>query len=163
MNQLLLDRCSSRYTPTTVEDFIGSNIVHRQSGDYTGAKAVATLMVKLVATAKANRNASIKVLLNGVPGIGKSDLAKFLQHLCGCNKWSSTKLNGTELKVERVEEIARSLAYKSLFGEYRMLWVDEAIEIPRVAQVRILTLLDDLPESVAVVCASNCQVKDFEE
>ncbi len=43
-----------------------------------------------------------------------------------------------------------------------MLWVDEADEIPRVAQIRFLTLLDDLPNGVVVVCTSNCKLADFE-
>lgn len=43
-----------------------------------------------------------------------------------------------------------------------MLWIDEADEIPRLAQVRFLTLLDDLPLGVAVACTSNCSLNDFE-
>ena len=43
-----------------------------------------------------------------------------------------------------------------------MLWIDEADEIPRLAQVRFLTLLDDLPAGVAVACTSNCKLSDFE-
>ena len=163
MNKELIARCAGQFIPKSVEDFVGDNVVSRQSGDLTGARLVARQIEKAVRMANANDRCPLKFLFNGKPGLGKSALVQYLQHLTGCNKWSTTKLNGTELKVERVEEIARSLAYKSLFGEYRMLWVDEADEIPRVAQVRILTLLDDLPESVAVVCTSNCQVKDFEE
>ena len=43
-----------------------------------------------------------------------------------------------------------------------MLWIDEADEIPRVAQVRFLTVLDDLPSGVMVACTSNCALADFE-
>ena len=31
-----------------------------------------------------------------------------------------------------------------------------------MAQVRFLTLIDDLPEGVVVMCTSNCKIKDFE-
>jgi hypothetical protein len=44
-----------------------------------------------------------------------------------------------------------------------MIWIDEADEIPRVAQVRFLSLLDDLPNGAAVICTSNCSVRNFEE
>ena len=43
-----------------------------------------------------------------------------------------------------------------------MLWIDEADEIPRVAQVRFLTVTDDLPSGVIVACTSNCALADFE-
>jgi len=82
--------------------------------------------------------------------------------LTGCNQWSTTKLNGTQLKIEMIEDIAGRLHYKNLFGDWRMLWIDEADEIPRVAQVRFLTLLDDLPAGVVVACTSNCALADFE-
>jgi hypothetical protein len=44
-----------------------------------------------------------------------------------------------------------------------MLWIDEADAIPPVAQVRLLTLLDDLPRGIAIACTSNCKLRDFEE
>ncbi len=37
------------------------------------------------------------------------------------------------------------------------------IAIPPVAQVRFLTLLDDVPRGVTVACTSNCKLRDFEE
>ena len=44
-----------------------------------------------------------------------------------------------------------------------MLWIDKANAIPPVAQVRFLTLLDDLPRGIAIACTSNCKLRDFEE
>ena len=64
--------------------------------------------------------------------------------------------------MERIEDIAANLHYKNLFGDWRMLWIDEADEIPRVAQVRFLTVMDDLPPGVIVACTSNCALADFE-
>ena len=161
MNELIA-RCAGRFIPKTVDDFVGDNIVTRQSGDQTGARLVAQQIAKAVKLANQNEQTPLKFLLNGNPGLGKSALVLYLQHLIGCNKWNTTKLNGTECKIERIEEIAANLHYKNLFGDWRMLWIDEADEIPRIAQVRFLTLLDDLPSGVAVACTSNCKLADFE-
>lgn len=161
MNELIA-RCSGQFTPKSVDDFVGDNIVSRQSGDQTGARLVAQQIAKAVKLANANGQTPLKFLFNGKPGLGKSALVQYLQHLTGCNRWSTTKLNGTECKMERIEEIAGNLHYKNLFGDWRMLWIDEADEIPRVAQVRFLTLLDDLPTGVVVACTSNCTLADFE-
>ena len=161
MNELLA-RCSGTFIPKSIDDFIGENIVSRQSGDQTGARLVARHIEKAVRLANQHDRMPMKFLINGSPGLGKSALVAYFQHLIGCNKWSTTKLNGTECKIERIEDIAAGLRYKSLFGEWRMLWIDEADEIPRLAQVRFLTLLDDLPAGVAVACTSNCKLSDFE-
>ena len=162
MNELLI-RNAGKFCPQSADDFIGNNIIERQSGTLTGARQVALHLEKLVRLAKKNDNTPIKLLFNGEPGRGKSELVKYLQFLVGANKWSTTKLNGTSLKVDYVEDIARQLAYTNLFGEYRLLWIDEADAIPPVAQIRFLTLLDDLPHSCAVVCTSNCKLDDFEK
>ncbi|HWY32317.1 MAG TPA: AAA family ATPase [Candidatus Acidoferrum sp.] len=161
MNELIA-RCAGQFIPKSADDFVGENIVSRQSGDQTGARLVARQIEKAVRLANQNGQSPLKFLFNGKPGLGKSALVQYLQHLTGCNKWSTTKLNGTECKMERIEAIATNLHHKNLFGDWRMLWIDEADEIPRVAQVRFLTLLDDLPPGVIVACTSNCTLADFE-
>jgi len=145
----------SQYHPTKPEEFIGTGP--------EGAATIARFLQKMIVTARQHGNAPLRLLLAGNAGIGKSELVLFLQRELGCDQWSTTKLNGTQVKVEAVEEIAASLHFKSLFNDYRLLWIDEADEIPRVAQVRLLTLIDDLPAGVAIVCTSNCKLKNFEE
>ena len=80
-----------------------------------------------------------------------------------CNKWNTIKLNGNQCKVETIQEIAQQLACTCLFGDWRMLWIDEADAVPPVAQIRFLTLLDDLPRGIAIACTSNCKLRNFEE
>lgn len=160
MNQLqeLYARAHGKFTAQSAVDFVGATVTQNSSG----ARAVAQHIDAIVAQSRAANNTPIKLLLNGKPGVGKTALALYLQTLLACDKWSTTKLNGTQVKIELIEELARSLHYKGLFGDYRLVHIDEADEIPRVAQVRFLSLLDDLPNGVAVVCTSNCQLKDFE-
>lgn len=154
----LCARSDGKFIPTSPLDFVGDGVNKHGSA----ARAVANHVYKIVHQAKASGNLSLKVLLNGPPGIGKTAMALYFQHLLGCDKWSTSKYNGTQMKVEVIEDLARSLFYRGLFGEYRILHIDEADEIPRVAQVRFLSLLDDLPDGVAVICTSNCKIKDFE-
>lgn len=161
MNELIA-RCSGSFIPKSENDFIGENIIERTLGDQTGAKLVAKQIEKALRLANQHGQSPLKFLFNGRPGLGKSDLVKFLGHIAGCNRWNTTKLNGTECKIERIEQIAATLHYKNLFGDWRMLWIDEADEIPRVAQVRFLSLLDDLPSGVIVACTGNCKLEDFE-
>jgi len=160
----LLARCDGSFIPRKLDDFIGRQIIERQNGEtWVGARLIAELLSQGVQLANANQRSPLKYLFNGRPGLGKSALVAYLQQLLGCNKWSTIKLNGTQCKVETIEEIARQLACTCLFGDWRMLWIDEADAIPPVAQVRFLTLLDDLSSGVAIACTSNCRLRDFEE
>lgn len=160
----LLARCDGSFIPRTLDDFIGRQMIERQSGDtWIGARLIAELLAQGVQLAKANQRSPLKYLFNGRPGLGKSALVAYLQQLLGCNRWNTIKLNGTQCKVETIQEISQQLAHTSLFGEWRLLWIDEADAIPPVAQVRFLTLLDDLPRGIAVACTSNCKLRDFEE
>lgn len=160
----LLARCDGSFIPRTLDDFVGRQMIERQSGDtWIGARLIAELLAQSVQLANLNQRSPLKYLLNGRPGLGKSALVAYLQQLLDCNKWNTIKLNGTECKLEMIHEIAQQLACTSLFGDWRMLWIDEADAIPPVAQVRFLTLLDDLPRGVAVACTSNCKLRDFEE
>jgi replication-associated recombination protein RarA len=154
----LCQRADGKFIPQSADDFIGIGSTHTGSA----AKAIAQQFEKIVDQAKACGNAPIKVLLNGQPGIGKTGLGLYLQKLIGCTKFSTTKTNGTQMKIELIDDIARGMQYSNLFGDYRLIHCDEADEVPRVAQVRFLSVLDDLPDGVAVVCTSNCKLKDFE-
>jgi Holliday junction resolvasome RuvABC ATP-dependent DNA helicase subunit len=153
----LLARCDGSFIPRTLDDFIGRGIIERQSGEtWIGARLVAELLAQGVQLANAHQRSPLKYLFNGRPGLGKSALAAYLQQLLGCDKWNTIKLNGTQCKVEAIQEIAQQLACTSLFGDWRMLWIDETDAIPPVAQVCFLTLLDGLPRGIAIACTSNC-------
>jgi replication-associated recombination protein RarA len=142
----------SLYSPNAPEDFIGP------------AAQVARLLQRAVKDAFEAERAPLKVLFNGDPGIGKSALAKFLIGLLGADpKWSVKKYNGTRVKVETVDDIAADLHYRDMFGNYRVIWIEEADAIPALAQVTFLTLLDDLPNGCAVVATSNCKLDEFKK
>lgn len=156
-------RCANHFIPSSANDFIGTHQIDRADGStLVGAHSLALHLERVVARAKGQGNAPIKVLFNGDPGIGKSYLVLYLQRLLGVSKWSLTKLNGSACKIEKVEELERELRLRGFFDDYRLFWIDEADAIPSVAQTRFLTLMDDLPTGVAMACTSNCRLKEFQ-
>jgi DNA polymerase III delta prime subunit len=141
---------SDSWTPTDADHLIGP------------ARRGAMLLEQMAEDAHAMGNPPIKVLINGNPGMAKSALARYFRKLLKCDKWSVSTYSGTQVKVETIEQIAQGLRLTSLFPGYRFICIEEADKIPAVAQVRTLLLLDQLPAQTAVVCTSNCQLKDFE-
>ena len=138
-----------KYKPQRPEEFIGP------------AKELAGILERIAKRA-VRSGEPIKLLIRGEPGIGKSALAEsFLEEL-GANKWTTTKLNGTQLKVETIDDWASRLCFRELYGNYRVLWIEEVDKVSALVQTRMLTLLDDLPDHVAVVGTSNREVKEFD-
>jgi len=83
----LLARCDGSFIPRTLDDFIGRQMIARQSGDtWIGARLIAELLAQGVQLANLNQRSPLKYLLNGRPGLGKSALVAYLQKLLGCNK-----------------------------------------------------------------------------
>lgn len=156
----LTQRANGSFTPRSVADFIGTDST--KTG--IGARLAAEEITRAVTLAKQCGHAPLKFLFNGAPGVGKSALVRYLQHLVGCDRFSTTKKNGTQIKIELVEELAGKLGLTSLFGDYQMLWIDEAEPgaMSNTAQIRLLSLLDDLPNGWVFACTSNCKLSDFE-
>lgn len=104
----------------------------------------------------------VKLIIRGEPGIGKSSLVERLLEQIGANKWTTTKLNATQLSIDAIDSWARKLCSRELYGNYRVLWIEEVDKVNHFVQVRLLTLLDDLPHNVAVIGTSNKELRDFD-
>ena len=143
----------TKYSPVRAEDFIGQ------------ARHVAAFFNRLVTQAKADGNDAIKVLLNGPPGVGKSELVKYLQTIAGIHpKWSTHKYNGTKVNMDALDDMERAMHYRDLYGSYKLFWIDEVDAMIRnpAAQIRFLSVLDEVPAGNIVACTSNCKVSEFE-
>src|SRR5262245_21703383 len=140
----------SHYKPLTIPDFIGP------------AACVAAQLDRLLALSIPS-GAPLKILLLGKPGIGKTELANYVMRRLGADRWHTTLLNGSKVGIDEIEDIARSLHHKDLFGAYRVVRFEEVDKMSRAAQVRALTLLDELPPCSAVICTSNCKLEELEE
>lgn len=137
------------YKPSRPEEFIGP------------AKDLAVILEQIARRA-VRSGGPVKLLIRGGPGIGKSALLDTFLETLGAGKWSVTKLNGTQLKVETIDDWARGCCLRDMYG-FRVLRVEEVDKASPAAQVRMLTVLDDLPAGSAIVCTSNRQLKDFDE
>jgi len=138
----------SSYNPTQLDHFIGP------------ARQAAHLIERLIQAAAKDQDA-LRLILTGAPGIGKSKLANFFTAKLGCSKWSSHKLNGTQVSIDQVEEIALSLAYRDLFGNYRVIQIEELDKMPPVARSRMLTFCDDMPTGTALVATTNLSAEEM--
>lgn len=138
------------YKPTKPEQFLGP------------ARKVAEALAK-IALHRRQTGEPLKILLNGPPGTGKSSLAEFTVAQLGGTKFSTQKYNGTDVNIDKVTELRSKLSLRDMFGDFRVIHVDEADKIPHIAQVAFLTLLDDLPSQAAVICTSNCHLEEFEK
>lgn len=137
------------YKPTAPEDFIGP------------AKELAVILAR-IAKRSLRSGQAIKLLIRGEPGIGKSALLDGFLEVLAPAQWNVTKLNGTQLKIETIDDWARSLRYTELYGSYRILRIEEVDKANHLVQARMLTVLDDLPGRVAVICTSNQKLEDFD-
>ncbi|MEY2411064.1 MAG: hypothetical protein QOF48_3734 [Verrucomicrobiota bacterium] len=150
---------SKNYVPESPNDFIGDTRTVAEQLARNAADALAMQPSGMPPAAP-----PLRYVINGKPGIGKSALLRWLQVCIKAHpKWSTFKFSGTQVKVETVEELARQFHYRDLYGDYRLVWIDEADKIPTVAQVRFLLLLDEQPNNVAVAVTSNCKLTEFEE
>ncbi|MEI7732678.1 MAG: AAA family ATPase [Verrucomicrobiota bacterium] len=141
----------SNHTPLTHGDFVGP------------ARHIAPLLDEAIRCANENDRAPIKMIFLGPPGTGKSALARYMQHQLKCHpKWSTVKLNGSQVDLETVENLASSLHLRDLFSEWKFIWFEEIDQCTPKAQVRLLTLLDDQPTGTAIVCTSNCKLNELE-
>lgn len=140
----------SQFKPQSAAEFFGP------------ARAEAEFITNFVRTALPD-GSPVTLLILGKPGIGKSQLAEHFVRCTGSDKWSITKYNGTQIKIEIADQIGHQFRSTNLFGGYRVVQIEEVDKMPTIAQVRFLTLLDDLPKHTAVVCTSNCKVTELEE
>src|SRR5436190_4011863 len=142
---------TDQYVPEGPDDFIGPS------------RSVALKLRDYVAMANANGRSPLRILLNGPPGIAKSALARYFQKMLGVHpKWSTYKFSGADVNVESLRDLADKFHLRDLFGDWRLIWIEEADRIPTAAQVRFLMLLDEMPPGTAVIATSNCKLDDFE-
>lgn len=137
------------FKPQAPEQFIGP------------ARVAARTIGAVIARSKAKGH-PIKLLLHGPPGVGKSALCDYLSGQICTDKWGITKLNGCQVKKEAVDDWAARLCFRELGGGYKLLRIEEVDRAYTDAQIRFLTVLDDLPSHCAVLASTNCRLEDLE-
>lgn len=84
-------------------------------------------------------NAVPNMLLYGIAGTGKSTVARILAHRDGYHVvWK----NGSLLNKENVKDLLPTLTNRSLYGDRRLIFIDEADGMTQQAQLALRSLID---------------------
>lgn len=109
---------------------------------------------------------TLKILLHGAPGVGKSELARLTaEALVGGRshfKYAVEKLSGAALNAEIVRDWWDSRGLGSLFSSWTVKIIEEADRIPHVAQVLMLDYLDTCAPGTAILATSNADLSQLE-
>lgn len=94
----------------------------------------------------------------GPSGCGKTTAAKIVAKLLGVDKGSVTRITqATEsMGVDGVRQAARNASRQPLYGDVRLIFIDEAHQLTAAAQEALLLPLEDCPEwSYYVLCSTD--------
>jgi DNA polymerase III delta prime subunit len=134
------------WRPRAAEDLIGQ------------ARRVALAQVSKAQRMKDDPSATMKLLLYGPPGVGKTSVVELVALQLAGTPLSIEDYNGREVSVDLVREWMRQLPYGSLFGAWTVKIVNELGRCSREAQDLLLTYLDRLPPGRAFLGTSNLQL-----
>ncbi len=134
------------WRPTCAEDLIGQ------------ARRVAVSQLAKVRKLNAAPRGTMKLLLYGPPGVGKTSVVELIARTLTGSPLSIEDYNGREVTVDLVREWMRALPYGSLFSRWSVRIVNELDRCSREAQDLLLTYMDRLPPGRAFLGTSNLQL-----
>jgi MoxR-like ATPase len=134
------------WRPQTAEDLIGQ------------AGVVARAQCRKAARLTADTAATMKLLLYGPPGVGKTSVVELVALQLAGTPLAIEDYNGREVTVDVVRQWMSQLPYGSLFGAWSVKVVNELDRCSREAQDLLLTYLDRLPPGRAFLGTSNLQL-----
>lgn len=139
------------WKPATVDDLIG------QPGE------VARKLLAKVGKLRDEQGGTLKLLLIGPPGIGKTSIVDILARELGGSPWAIDEANGKSVTIETVKQWMAQLPYGSLYSEWSIKVVNELDRCSRDAQDLMLSYLDKMPSGRAFLGTSNLDLQQLTE
>lgn len=134
------------WRPRLAEDLIGH------------AKRVATAQVVKAKRLAGDPSATMKLLLYGPPGVGKTSMVELVAMQLAGTALAIEDYNGREVTVDVVRQWMTQLPYGNLFCAWSVKIFNELDRCSREAQDLLLTYLDRLPPGRAFLGTSNLQL-----
>jgi replication-associated recombination protein RarA len=141
----------SCFIPSCPADFVGQ------------AGKVAERMLNKATALRENPSRSLKLLVSGAPGIGKTSMVNLIAKTLVGHPTAIEDVNGREVTLDLVRDWLRGLAYGSLFGGWTVKVVNEFDRCTRDAQDLMLTVLDRMPPGHAFLATTNLDLDNLTE
>lgn len=141
----------AQYNPARPADFIGP-----------AHKAAKLLTAKSAALLAAGRG-TVKLLLYGPPGVGKTRLAEMFAGQLAGHATQIESCNGRNVDLSLVRRWQESARYLPLHGQFSVKIVNELDTCPPASQDLLLTYLDEMPDNTAFIGTSNLDLRQLVE
>lgn len=141
----------SQWRPAGLDELIGP------------AGQIGRMLTASIANLDADPTARAKFLFYGTPGSGKTELGTFMCQAIGKHALAIERVSGVECTVDVVRQWKREAPMGSLFGDYKVKFIQEVDVVPRTAQDLLLEYMDMLPPRTGVICTSNLQIDLLQE
>ena len=139
------------FIPSCPADFVGQ------------AGKVAEMLLRKAEALRANPDRSLKLLVSGAPGIGKTSLVNLVAGALVRHHAAIEDVNGREVGLDTAREWIRGLGYGSLFGPWTVKVVNELDRCSKDAQDLLLTYLDRMPAGHAFLGTTNLDIGNLTE
>jgi len=132
-----------KYRPKSLDEFIGQPKIKKQ-------------LQAMMSRDSWDRDA---LWLQGPSGTGKTSLA-WIVAKAKANEFDIEELDGDKCNVQAVRELERSLNLTSMFGDWKVVIVNEAHAMSRQAVQAWLTLLERLPRHRIIIFTTTEPLRD---